>query len=146
MQIIIPGKNRYILTLIDDYSRYTTIYLLSQKSEVTEKIKNFIQEVKTKFGKVPKVFRSDRGTEYMNKDLKGYFRKEGIRNQYTVSYTPEQNGVAERKSRSLLEMARCMLIDAKLEKKYWGEAVHMASHQGYKYNSNREMVRNETRT
>lgn len=128
MQTMTPGQNRYILTLIDDYSRYTTIYLLSQKSEVTERIQNFVQEVKMKFGIVPKVFRSDRGTEYINKDLKDFFRKEGIRNQYTVSYTPEQNGVAERKNRSLLEMTRCLLIDAKLEKKYWGEAVYFANY------------------
>lgn len=123
MQIVTPSQNRYILTLIDDYSRYTTIYLLNRKSEVTERVKSFVQEVKTEFGRVPKIFRSDRGTEYINQDLKDFFREEGIRSQYTVSYTPEQNGVAERKNRSLMEMARCLLIDAKLEKKYWGEAV-----------------------
>ncbi|KAK2578107.1 hypothetical protein KPH14_012021 [Odynerus spinipes] len=94
------------------------------KWEVTNCIKNCIESVKTQFQKEPKVIRSDRGGEYLNKNLQDYLRREGIRSQFTVAYSPQQNGIAERKNRSLIEMARCMLFDAELEKKYWGEAVN----------------------
>ncbi|KAF7387762.1 hypothetical protein HZH66_010529 [Vespula vulgaris] len=70
------------------------------------------------------VFRSDRGEEYVNKELKDIFRKEGIKNQYTISYTPEQNRIVERKNRMfLVKIAKYILIDAGLEK-YWDEAMH----------------------
>jgi len=61
-----PGKKRYLLTLIDDYSRYTIIYLMANKSEVPEKIKEYIHLMKTKFNITPKVIRSDKGKEYVN--------------------------------------------------------------------------------
>ncbi|GJQ73734.1 hypothetical protein Trydic_g14067 [Trypoxylus dichotomus] len=78
--------------------------------------------VKTKFLKKPKIIRSDRGGEYIGNSLLSYFKKEGILTQYTSPYTPQQNGVAERKNRSLIEMTRCMLLDAKLPYSFWAEA------------------------
>ncbi|GAB1862403.1 hypothetical protein CAJAP_03482 [Camponotus japonicus] len=128
MQTVTPGKKRYILTLIDDYSKYTVVYLMEHKSEVTEKIQEYINNMKTKFKKVPKIIRSDQGREYVNASLKNFLRKEGIEMQYTVGYAPEQNGTAERKNRYFMEMARCMLIDANLPNKYWGEAVCTANY------------------
>lgn len=128
MQTKTPGNKRYVLTLIDDYSRYTVVYLLEQKSEVTEKIQDYVKNMKTKFNKIPKVIRSDKGREYVNANLTNYLRKEGTEVQYTVGYAPEQNGVAERRNRYLMEMTRCMLIDAGLPNKYWGEAVCAANY------------------
>jgi len=128
MQTMTPGKKRYLLTLIDDYSRYTIIYLMANKSEVPEKIKEYINLMKTKFNITPKAIRSDKGKEYVNQQLQTLFKKEGIVAQYTVTYAPEQNGTAERKNRSLLEMARCLLIEADLPNKYWGEAVNAANY------------------
>lgn len=84
--------------------------------------------MKTKFNKVSKIIRSDQGKEYVNKELKSYFQEEGIEHQDTVAYSPEQNGTAERKNRYLVEMTRCMLIDAKLPNKYWREAVNTANY------------------
>lgn len=84
--------------------------------------------MKTKFKKVPKIIRSDRGKEYVNVSLKNFLCKEGIEVQYTVGYAPEQNDTAERKNRYLVEMAKCVLIDADLPNKYWGEVVCTANY------------------
>ena len=128
MQTETPDKKRYILTIIDDHSRYTTVHLMKFKNEATSLIKQFVEFTKTQFNKKPKIIRSDQRREYVNDDLINYLRKEGIRMQYTVAYTPQQNGVAERKNRTLCEMARCMLIDADMYKRYWGEAVMTANY------------------
>lgn len=128
LQLPTPRGNRYILTLIDDYSRYSHIYLIKHKSDVREKIIEFVEEMKTQNGKVPKVIRSDRGGEYMDGELRKYFRKKGIKTQLTVPKTPQQNGIAERKNRTLIEMTRCMLASSGLHKQFWGEAVTTANH------------------
>ena len=128
MHTVTPSQKRYILTIIDDFSRYTYVYLMSHKDEASPLIKDFIEMAKTQFNTRPKIIRSDRGGEYVNTDLQTHLRKEGIAMQCTAPYSPQQNGVAERKNRSLIEMTRCMLIDAKLDKKYWGEAVVTANY------------------
>lgn len=128
MQTVSPSGKRYILTFIDDISRYTVIFLLENKSAVLSKFKEYVELGKTKFGKKVKCIRSDRGGEYLSNDFKKYLAKEGITNQCTAPYTPQQNGVAERKNRTLIEMARCMLLDSQCEKKFWGEAVNMANY------------------
>lgn len=128
MQTKTPGNKRYILTLIDDFSRYTKIYLMETKDLAAACIKNYVELTKTQQCRKPRIIRSDRGKEYVNKNLQDYLRAEGIETQLTAPYSPEQNGVAERKNRSLLEMSRCMLIDAGLDNKYWGEAVATANY------------------
>jgi hypothetical protein len=128
MQITTPSGNRYFMTIIDDYSRYTEVYFLKEKSEAVDRIKEYIEYVKTRFDRKPKVIRSDNGTEYVNNSLKKCFKNEGIKFQHTAPYTPQQNGVAERKNRTLMEAARCMLIDAELDKKFWAEAVNTANY------------------
>lgn len=116
------------MTLIDDYSRYTVVCLLRKKSDAIGCIKRYVAYVKLKFGKAPSVIRSDGGGEYVNRELKDFYEHEGIEAQYTAAYSPQQNGVAERKNRTLQEMTTCMLLDAKLGKKYWGEAVMTATY------------------
>ena len=128
MQTATPGGNKYFMTMIDDCSKYTVVYLLKNKSEVPDRIKQYVKFVQTKFKKTPKVIRSDRGGEYVNEALTRFFRSEGITPQLTVPYTPQQNGVAERKNRYLTEMTRSMLIDAQLPNKYWGEAMNTANY------------------
>lgn len=90
-------------------------------------MKEYINYVSTKFGRKPEIIRSDHGKEYVNKELEQLYLDYGIKTQYTIPYNPEQNGVAERKNRTLVEAARTMLIDAGMEKKYWGEAVNTAN-------------------
>lgn len=111
------------MTLIDDYSRYLVLYLLRDKSQAKDCIKSYVRMVENKFGRKPRIIRSDRGGEFVNKELKQFYSDEGIEMQLTAGYSPEQNGVAERRNRYLQEMAMCMLLDAGLEKQYWGEAV-----------------------
>src|SRR6218665_2078129 len=115
-----------ISCMIDDSSRYTEVYLLGQKSEVPEKIKEYVRHVQTKFGKTPKMIRSDRGGEYTAERLQTFLKDEGIQAELTTPYTPQPNGCAERKNRSLVEMTRCMLNDSGLPKKFWGEAIMTA--------------------
>lgn len=128
MQNETPSGNKYFMTLIDDYSRYCTLYFLSSKDQAFEKIKEFIEMCENQYGKRLKVLRTDRGGEFVNKRMKNYFKRKGIVHQLTAPYTPEQNGVAERRNRSLVEMGRCMLFDADFELKYWAEAVNNANY------------------
>ncbi|XP_066139155.1 uncharacterized protein [Euwallacea fornicatus] len=91
-------------------------------------VKEFVELTSNQSGRIPKVIRSDRGGEYVNNALREYLKGKGIKIQYTAGYSPEQNRVAERKNRSLVEMARCMLIDADLPNKFWGEAIVTANY------------------
>ena len=84
--------------------------------------------VKNKFGRYPHIIRSDNGGEYCSKDVKRYLEMKGVKAQYTVPYSPQQNGVAERKNRSLVEMARCLITDANISKEFWGEAIMTANY------------------
>lgn len=128
MSIESIGKKRYVLTLIDDFSRYTVIFFLRQKSEATDKIKEYIAMVENKFNRKLKILRSDRGGEYIAENLKSFLKSKGIQQQYTAPFTPQQNGVAERKNRTLIEMARCLLTDSGLPKFLWAEAVNTANY------------------
>ena len=121
-----PGHKRYFLTFIDDYSRYTVVYLLHSKAEVPVKLQEYIAYVSNKFGRKPKVLRSDNGSEYTGSETQAILKKSGIQFQTTVPYTPEQNGIAERKNRTLCESGRSMLFDSGLPTKYWGEAIMTA--------------------
>ena len=128
MEVTTPGKKNYFMTFIDDFSKYSIIYLLEKKSDAIKYIKEFVRMTENKFGRRIKIFRSDGGGEYMNNEIMNFFKEEGIKHERTVPYTPQQNGVAERKNRTLVEMTRCMLFDSKMEKKYWGEAVITANY------------------
>lgn len=126
MQTTTAQGKRYILTFIDDFSKYTTIYLLKEKSEAIEKFKKFYQLTRNQFGFGIKALRSDREGEYTGTEFNKFLHKNGIRIQRSAPDTPQQNGVAERKNRTLVEMARCMLFNANLENCFWGEAVMTA--------------------
>lgn len=128
MQTTTPGGKRYVLTMIDDYSGYTEVYLLAHKSEVFRHVKEYIEAIKTKFNRKPKTLRSDRGKEYVNNQMSDYLKEEGIKMELTAPFSPQQNGKAERKNRYLIEMARCMIIGSGLPKRYWGEAVVTANY------------------
>lgn len=132
---------RYLLTFTDDYSRYTKIYLLQSKDEVLSKTKEYIMEIWNEFNQYPKILRSDNGREYVAEKVQSYLKSKGIKIQLTVPYSPEQNGVSERKNRTLVETARCMLLDAGLPHKYWGEAIMTAN-----YITNRLPTKSRDRT
>lgn len=123
-----PSGTKYFLTLIDDYSRFIEIYFMKCKSEVASCIKEYATKVENQFGRKIKRIRSDQGGEFSSNELTRFYKAEGIQVQYTAGYSPQQNGVAERRNRHLIEMARCMLLDAGMEKCYWPEALNTAAY------------------
>ena len=93
MQTETPQGKRYILTFIDDHSRYAAIYLLRAKSEALARFRDFQQLMKNQFGRGVKAFRSDRGGEYVSGEFMDFLNSEGIKVRRTAPYSPQQNGV-----------------------------------------------------
>lgn len=120
------GGAKYFITFIDDFTRKVFVYLLKNKSDAVEKFKEFKNFAENQTGKKIKVLRTDNGTEYCNKNFDVICEESGIQHQTSNVHTPEQNGVAERANRTIIERAKCMLFDADLDKPYWGEAVNTA--------------------
>ena len=118
---------KYIVTFIRMKSRYVTIYPLRQKSDVLDALSRYVQDMKTLSGTTIKVLRSDNGGEYRNAGMDRFCKLKSIKQEYTVPYNPEQNGMAERMNRTLVEMTRCMLKDSGLNKSYWCEAMMTAA-------------------
>ena len=100
--------------------------MLPTKSEVFAKFTSFVEMVEAQTGKSVKIIRSDNGSEYSSKAMKEFCIKKGIQQQYSILYTPEQNGVAERLNRTITEEIRAMLYQAKLPKRFWAEALSTA--------------------
>ncbi|GJU52826.1 putative ribonuclease H-like domain-containing protein [Tanacetum coccineum] len=117
---------KYCLVVTDDYSMFTWVFFLTTKDETSEILKNFIKEIENLVDKKVKIIRSDNGTEFKNKVLDDFCREKGIKREYNVARTPQQNGVAERRNRILIEAARTMLADSKLPTTFWVEAVSTA--------------------
>ncbi|GKA33269.1 putative ribonuclease H-like domain-containing protein [Tanacetum coccineum] len=90
------------------------VFILTTKDETSEILKNFIKEIENLVNKKVKIIRSDNGTEFKNKVMDDFFREKGVRREYSVARTPQQNGIAERRNRILIEAARTMLADSKL--------------------------------
>lgn len=122
------GGCRYFITFTDDFTRKSFIYFLDRKDQTTvlNTFIDFKNLVENQTGLKIKSVRSDNGKEYCNKSFENYFKQCGIVHETTVPYTPQQNGVAERLNRTLMEKARAMLKDADLERRYWAEAVNTA--------------------
>lgn len=111
------------LTIVDDYTRMTWIYLLKLKSDVCTVVSIFLQYVKIQFNKTVKVIRSDNDAEFVNDICSSLFGQLGIIHQRSSSYTPQQNGVAERKHRHILEVTRAIRFQANIPLKFWGHSV-----------------------
>ena len=120
------GKSNYFLLFIDDFSRKTWVYFLKQKLEVFEAFKKFKAVVKKESGYQIKAMRYDRGREFTSKEFFEFWEANGIWRPLTVPKSPQQNGVAERKNRTILDMARSMLKSKRLPKEFWAEPVACA--------------------
>ena len=120
------GGAEYFLTFIDDRTHYTWVYVLKHKDEVFDCFLRWKALVEKSSGRKLKAIRTDNGGEYTSTIFGDYLKSEGIRHERTVPKTPEQNGVAERMNRTLVETVRSMLTDAKLPHKFWGEALSTA--------------------
>jgi len=118
------GGSRYFISFIDDFSRKAWVYFLQNKSDACTTFKKFKAYVEKRSGYQIQTLRTDRGTEYLVCD--DFLEQHGIRHQLTARYTPQQNGVAERKNRTIMDMVRCMLKFKNLPKDFWAEAVACA--------------------
>ncbi|GJW93085.1 retrovirus-related pol polyprotein from transposon TNT 1-94 [Tanacetum coccineum] len=121
------GGNKYFITFIDDCIKYCYVYLLKSKDEAIDKFVLYKTEVENQLGKKIKVVRSDRGGEYVA-PFAELCAKHGIRHEFTAPYSPQQNGIAERKNRTLKEMVTAMLISSGMSQDMWGEAILTATY------------------
>ena len=120
------GGAEYFVTFTDDKTRYVWVYVMKKKSEVFERFCEWKSEVEKSLGQSVKVLRSDNGGEYTSDEFKKYLKVQGIKHEFTIPKNPEQNGVAERLNRTLVEMVRSMLADSRLPKSFWAEALATA--------------------
>ncbi|MCO5614245.1 hypothetical protein L7F22_068525 [Adiantum nelumboides] len=113
----------YFATFIDDFSWYTTVYFLKNKSQLFSYFKEYCASAQRQHDVPIQALQSDNGGEYVSNALLRFCKAEGIKHQVTIPYTPQQNGVAERKNGTLVAAARAMMLMANLPKLYWEEAV-----------------------
>src|SRR3990170_134163 len=118
----------YGFMIVDDYSRYTWVHIILYKTEVQDVFRRFANRAMTNYGIKIKDIRSDNGTEFKNTGLDTYLDTLGITHVLSAPYTPQQNGIVERKNRTLIEMARTMLDEYKTPRKFWPEAIDTACH------------------
>ncbi|GJV95484.1 retrotransposon protein, putative, ty1-copia subclass [Tanacetum coccineum] len=118
----------YFVTFTDDFSRYGYVYLLKHKHEVFETFKLFQKEVENQLGKTIKSLRFDRGGEYMSQEFLDHLKEHRIIAHRTPPYTPQHNGVSERRNRTLLDMVRSMMSQTTLPKSFWDYALESDAH------------------
>ena len=117
------GGREYFLTFIDDYIHYTWVHVLKQKSEVFDKFQKWKALVQNESGHKLKVLRTDQSGECTSREFETVLQSAGVRHEMTEPKTPEQNGVAERMNRTLVESVRSVLSGANLPHKFWAKAV-----------------------
>ena len=123
-----PRHNKYGLVIVDDFSRYTWVFFLDDKSKVVDIFKTFFKRAQTKYELSLKHIRSDNGTEFKNTHIEDFLDAHGFTHEFSATYTPQQNGVVERKNRTLIEMDRTMLAEYKTPIRFWAEAINTACH------------------
>ncbi|GJY54237.1 retrovirus-related pol polyprotein from transposon TNT 1-94 [Tanacetum coccineum] len=129
------NHEKYTIVNVDEYSRYTWVYFLKKKSQAPEMIMSFIEMVENQNDIKVKQIRNDNRTEFRNHKLESFCDEKGISQNFSSPYTPKQNGVAERKNKTLIEAARTMLNGSVLSKHFWTNAVRIAC-----YTQNRSII------
>ncbi|GKE29779.1 putative ribonuclease H-like domain-containing protein [Tanacetum coccineum] len=120
------NKKKYCLVVTDDFSRFSWVFFLATKDKTNEILYKFITGLENQLNHKVKIIRSDHETEFKNHAMNEFYAKKGIKREFSVASTPQQNGVAERKNRALIEAARTMLADSLLPIPFWAEAVNTA--------------------
>nr|GEW61169.1 retrovirus-related Pol polyprotein from transposon TNT 1-94 [Tanacetum cinerariifolium] len=110
----------------DDFSRFTWTFFLKSKDETSGILKKFITEIENLKDLKVKIIRCDNGGEFRNKEMNDFCSQKGIKREFSNARTPQQNGVAEKRNKTLIEASRTMLADAKLPVTFWAEAVNTA--------------------
>ncbi|GJX32910.1 putative ribonuclease H-like domain-containing protein [Tanacetum coccineum] len=119
-------KKSYCLVVTDDFSRFSWVFFLATKDETSGILNTFITGIENQLDHKVKVIRCDNGTEFKNSIMNQFCEMKGIKREFSVARTPQQNGVAERKNRTLIEATRTMLVDSKFPTTFWAEAVNTA--------------------
>jgi hypothetical protein len=122
------GGNSYCLVVVDDYSRYTGVFFLHDKANVSDNFKRFVTRAENEFENKLKKVRSDNGSEFKNSRIENFCDEKGIKHEFSTTYAPEQNGLVERKNRTLIDMARSMLSEYDVSHSFWAEAINTTCH------------------
>ena len=122
------GGNLYCLVIVDDYTRYTWTFFLDDKGKTVEIFKKFAKRAQNEFESTLVKIRSDNGTEFKNTQIEDFCEERGIKHEFSSTYTPQQNGVVERKNKTLITLARAMLDEYGTPEKFWAEAINTACH------------------
>ena len=125
-QTMTRGGKKFYVTFIDDYSRFTRVYLLRNKDGAFDMFLSYKVEVENQLDSKIKRIRSGRGGKYI--PLNDYCENEGVIHEMTPPYSPKSNGVVERKNRTLKEMMNSLLVSASSHNNMWGEAILSACH------------------
>jgi transposase InsO family protein len=120
------GGSKYGIVIVDDFSHFTWVFFLQDKLETQGTLKHFLRRAQNEFELKVKKIRSDNGSEFKNLQVEQFLEEEGIKHEFSAPYTPQHNGVVERKNRTLIDMARTMLGEFKTPKRFWSEAVNTA--------------------
>ena len=126
--VLTKGGKRYFMTLIDDSTRFCYVYLLRTKDKALDYFKIYKAEVENQLERKIKHLKSDRGGEYFSKIFDEFCEEHGIIHERTLLYSPESNGIAVRKNRTVTHLVNSMLDIAGLSKAWWGEAVLISCH------------------
>ena len=126
--VLTKGGKKYFMTLIDDSTRFCYVYLLKTKDEAMHYFKIYKAEVENQLERKIKRLRSDRGGEYFSHEFDSFCEEHGIIHERTPPYSPQSNGIAERKNRTLTDLVNAMLDTAGLSNEWWGEAILTACH------------------
>ena len=118
IQPISNSNKRYLITFIDDFSRKTWVYFLMEKSEAFAIFMSFKIHVEKETNSFVRMLRTERGREFTSQEFINFCDVNGIRRRLTAAYTPQQNGVAERKNRTIMNMVRSMISEKKLPKTF----------------------------
>ncbi|MCI13909.1 copia-type polyprotein, partial [Trifolium medium] len=120
------GGNKYFISFVDEFSRMMWIYLIKVKSESFDVFRKFKKKVEKYSEKSIKILRTDGGGEYTSNEFKQFLVEQGIEHEITAPYTPQHNGLAERRNRTVLNMVRSMIREKSLPSYLWGEAASTA--------------------
>ena len=122
------GHKKYMLSIIDDASRYVFVRFLDNKSAALNEFKKWKTEIEKQTGKCLKRIRTDNGLEFCSKNWTAFCKSTGIRHETTMTYTPQQNGIAERFNRTVLDLVRSQIQESNFPKKSWAELIFTATY------------------
>nr|GEV64049.1 zinc finger, CCHC-type [Tanacetum cinerariifolium] len=121
-----PSGKRYIFLLVDDYSRYMWVYFLNTKDQAFDTFKEFKKSIENELRTTLKMLRTDRGGEFTSNEFTQYCKENGIAQQLTAPYSPQQNGVVKRRNRAIMSTTRCMMKATNMPQNFWAKTVRHA--------------------